>query len=1009
MRFIQFNRADGVPFMTREKLFDFAAVLFLILLPFVVFWFLWAPNPDDRGIFVGDVLVGAYPSRIYVHRLLQQGELPLWNPYQLGGMPLLADIQVASFYLPNLILDLIYWDTDIPYTGFEALIVAHYAIGAVLMFGYLRNLGIKTPAALLGAIAFEFNGFFVGHHGHYSMFSVVVWVPGALWMLDRAWQQIDIKGTLFYTIMTAFMLCQLAMGGHPQLTYYSVLFISAYFVFRWGMQVQIWRFLLFSGGFRGFITNPIIHMPLILAAAGLIGMGLSAISTLPMIELLTRSVRSEPTLAFSSQFSLMPRNFITLFMPEFLNWSGTEFRIFAGVTTLTLVFVAWIIPEAPKRPEWNFYIGAFIVVLILSMGAFTSVHGWFYRFVPGFSSVRVSARIFYFGNISLVILASFGADFLFGTMSDAEGKRLVKLIKYLTPLIALFILIGIFIYGLLSFYYVAVGDDFYFYETQFIPLFNNDNKFNFYSQLANHYFTFVTFFVCGLAILWMRATQKAQPFFVKLGLLALMTIDITTFGYRHDVQPVPNLDNVKLDGFSIVEMPWWEVQDEEYLITYLSQLPDPIRVDNSSEVLSDNYSQDWEILFSTGYNVLELIERHDLLTRWPEITPSLQRDLLHVHYILSRPEETEPPEEGAELVVDNSRAKVWKRAEPPAYVNFSTNLRPVRDGTAINGYISSFGDDPYAHPSINMESDALQEVLLAEWPEYISPDLYLIGETGIFSPVDISILSGGTDKYGAIVVDGMLVSSENRGIHMAIIDPATGELVQADRFDTYAYPEESDRLSFAVDLIPEGHIVALSIYDEGTASLTDDGRNAILALGGAETLEDRFGAAYGLIGVKGAVSGSALEVVSDEVVTLDVGLGSISAAAESIPPQIEESVMRYDQDEIELLVKNDQKGILTISETVYPGWKVYVNGEEGTILPTNGMFRGVILPPAPEGGVNEVLFRYESTAVALGLYITVVSLLFALTLLALIPMWELLAKFISRLMTAGPSQQLAEQ
>ena len=39
---------------------DLAAVTILILLPIVTFWALWAVNPDDRVIFTGDVLVGAF-------------------------------------------------------------------------------------------------------------------------------------------------------------------------------------------------------------------------------------------------------------------------------------------------------------------------------------------------------------------------------------------------------------------------------------------------------------------------------------------------------------------------------------------------------------------------------------------------------------------------------------------------------------------------------------------------------------------------------------------------------------------------------------------------------------------------------------------------------------------------------------------------------------------------------------------------------------------------------------
>src|SRR5262249_50447491 len=115
---------------------DLLAILLLIALPPLVFWQIWAPNPQDRIIFGGDILMGAYPTGVFVHRMFAMGMMPLWNPYQLAGMPLLGDVQVAPYYLPNLLLDLFYRGRDLPYLGFEMLVVAHYALGALFIYAY---------------------------------------------------------------------------------------------------------------------------------------------------------------------------------------------------------------------------------------------------------------------------------------------------------------------------------------------------------------------------------------------------------------------------------------------------------------------------------------------------------------------------------------------------------------------------------------------------------------------------------------------------------------------------------------------------------------------------------------------------------------------------------------------------------------------------------------------------------------------------------------------------------
>ena len=62
-------------------------------------------------VFFRDILLGNaflwevflyhdYPSRNFAAVSMSMGEIPLWNPFTFNGMPFLADIQKAVFYLP---------------------------------------------------------------------------------------------------------------------------------------------------------------------------------------------------------------------------------------------------------------------------------------------------------------------------------------------------------------------------------------------------------------------------------------------------------------------------------------------------------------------------------------------------------------------------------------------------------------------------------------------------------------------------------------------------------------------------------------------------------------------------------------------------------------------------------------------------------------------------------------------------------------------------------------------
>jgi uncharacterized membrane protein YfhO len=100
----------------------------------------------------------------------------------------------------------------------------------------------------------------------------------------------------------------------------------------------------------------------------------------------------------------------------------------------------------------------------------------------------------------------------------------------------------------------------------------------------------------------------------------------------------------------------------------------------------------------------------------------------------------------------------------------------------------------------------------------------------------------------------------------------------------------------------------------------------------------------------------------------------------SIEAKFSSRISSYEPNRIRLLVAADKKGLLTIGETFYPGWKAFLNGTESPILRANGMLRGVILPP----GKHEVrLRRTNPLSYRLGAAVSLGSLLLALLLLAL--------------------------
>jgi len=93
---------SGYTQRTETRWSDVILILVLVLLPWLFFWRLIAPNPADRlYITTGDFTEQYFPLRAFAAHEWVQGRVPLWNPYLYGGQPALADIQSGALYPPT--------------------------------------------------------------------------------------------------------------------------------------------------------------------------------------------------------------------------------------------------------------------------------------------------------------------------------------------------------------------------------------------------------------------------------------------------------------------------------------------------------------------------------------------------------------------------------------------------------------------------------------------------------------------------------------------------------------------------------------------------------------------------------------------------------------------------------------------------------------------------------------------------------------------------------------------
>jgi hypothetical protein len=77
-------------------------------------------------------------------------------------------------------------------------------------------------------------------------------------------------------------------------------------------------------------------------------------------------------------------------------------------------------------------------------------------------------------------------------------------------------------------------------------------------------------------------------------------------------------------------------------------------------------------------------------------------------------------------------------------------------------------------------------------------------------------------------------------------------------------------------------------------------------------------------------------------------------------------ITRYEPCQVEVEAEMTASGLLILSDTYYPGWKVTVDGQPASLLRVNYALRGVYLP----AGEHQVMLRFVPTSFWIGLTLT---------------------------------------
>ncbi len=133
------------------------------------------PKPERPwDVLQADGVLQTYVWRELVFDAWSRGQLPLWNPYQLAGTPLLANSQSAGFYPPHIAMGLLRVPTA-PAITFLAWL--HLFWAGLGVFALARRLGASEVGAAVGGASFALSPFLVSWTALASVLTTVAWIP----------------------------------------------------------------------------------------------------------------------------------------------------------------------------------------------------------------------------------------------------------------------------------------------------------------------------------------------------------------------------------------------------------------------------------------------------------------------------------------------------------------------------------------------------------------------------------------------------------------------------------------------------------------------------------------------------------------------------------------------------------------------------------------------------------------------------------------------------------------
>jgi hypothetical protein len=384
----------------------------------------YAPVSGFLFALKNDAFTGYFPPKLFFGEELQQGFIPLWNPFVNYGFPIYGDMSMAWWNPLTWLIGGLEGYNVYSFTVEELCYIVLASVSFYTLTGYWKW---QQTARINAALSYACGGYFIGHLQHFNWLSGMAFFPLVLFFYLKIIERASARNFAGMALSTYFFFT----SAHPGLIIGGLYFLLFF------MVPDLFRHI--KSGNRSLIHFSSVHVLLFIVL--IVTLAGPVYAYLEVIPHITRGSKLDAATTLEDPTTI--QSWISLVFP-FATVKGDDFFLtdiamrncYTGLITLIFFISAFRKKMWASHAQW---IALLLFFVLLSAGGIFGEYCS--RYLPLIGYVRLSGEFTIFALFAIIVIA--GKEFNRAPESSSSPAT-IKIIRWLAGLIVLAVIIATF-------------------------------------------------------------------------------------------------------------------------------------------------------------------------------------------------------------------------------------------------------------------------------------------------------------------------------------------------------------------------------------------------------------------------------------------------------------------------------------------------------------------------------------------------------------------------------------